>query len=259
MSGMIQQLRTVFELGGPVMYPLLFLSLLSLTLIFERSVFWARMTSRGRTRRWGTMTAKLRRGDVAGAKALAEADGTVLGWFGRNVIESLESGSLPAAPAAAAGGQGAFTEAAARDLIESVRGPIERFGSTLSTTITAAPMLGILGTVLGIIKSFGLLGGAEVITDPSVVADGIAQALYTTAFGLTIALVTLFPYAIFRAQSDRAFSRLEAFAAAAIEAGSDGQIAKTPEGQRPSGSGRRAPRESPEHLAASREAGEARP
>jgi biopolymer transport protein ExbB len=87
----------------------------------------------------------------------------------------------------------------------------------LSTIITAAPMLGILGTVVGIIQSFGLLGSVDTVADPSAVAGGIAQALYTTAFGLIVALVTLFPYAIFRSLADKAFARLETLAAIAVE------------------------------------------
>ena len=85
----------------------------------------------------------------------------------------------------------------------------------LSTIITAAPLLGILGTVMGIIQSFRLLGEQAVLTDPSDVAGGIAAALLTTALGLIIALVTLFPYMLFRGWSSRTIGRLEALIAAA--------------------------------------------
>ena len=85
----------------------------------------------------------------------------------------------------------------------------------LSTVITAAPMLGILGTVLGIIQSFELLGGENILTDPKQVSAGIAEALITTASGLSVALLTLFPFMAFKAQSDRALGRMEALSAAA--------------------------------------------
>ena len=100
---------------------------------------------------------------------------------------------------------------------------IPKWGASVRVR-TAAPMLGILGTVTGIIRSFAAVGaqaaggaGAEGPTDPTLVADGIAQALYTTAFGLLIAIVTLFPYVIFRARIDRALGRLELLAAAGME------------------------------------------
>ena len=70
-------------------------------------------------------------------------------------------------------------------------------------------MLGILGTVVGIIQSFELLGGDATITDPSQVSGGIAEALISTATGLVVALLALFPYMLFRSRQDRALGRLE--------------------------------------------------
>ncbi|MEM7622209.1 MAG: MotA/TolQ/ExbB proton channel family protein, partial [Planctomycetota bacterium] len=85
------------------------------------------------------------------------------------------------------------------------------------TIITAAPMLGILGTVTGIIRSFSLLGGEAAVTDPAAIAAGIGEALFTTAFGLTVALITLFPHAAFRSQADRCLARFEVLASTVIE------------------------------------------
>ena len=107
-------------------------------------------------------------------------------------------------------------EARAREAIEAQRYAIERFQGTLSILITAAPMLGILGTVTGIITSFAAIGEVEG-GDPRLVAGGIAQALYTTAFGLAIAVAALFPYAIFKGFADRALTGLELLAASAME------------------------------------------
>ena len=79
-------------------------------------------------------------------------------------------------------------------------------------------MLGILGTVLGIIASFELLSAQNASTDPQSVSQGIAESLLTTAAGLVVAVVTLFPYNALRAQVDRTLSRLESLAAAALHA-----------------------------------------
>ncbi|MEO0630857.1 MAG: MotA/TolQ/ExbB proton channel family protein, partial [Planctomycetota bacterium] len=70
-----------------------------------------------------------------------------------------------------------------------------------------------------IIQSFGLLGSAEVARDTTAMAAGISEALYTTAFGLVIALVVLFPYNAFRGAADGALATLETLGAAAIEGG----------------------------------------
>jgi len=205
---MLQTVRAIFEAGGWVMYPLLALSFLSVTLSIERTLFWLR-THSGRTRKSvRRMRERLASGDLSGARGLADGDRTVYGLFVSVALDAAGS-----------------REPAEHDLheaVEEVRPAIERFGATLSAVITAAPMLGILGTVTGIIASFRLLGGEGPITDPAQVAGGIAQALYTTAFGLAIALLTLFPYVIFRAQSERSLARMESLGAAML-AGVEGR------------------------------------
>ena len=64
----------------------------------------------------------------------------------------------------------------------------------VSTIITAEPMLGILGTVTGIIQTFSQLNGADGVANPMAATAGIGEALITTAAGLIAALVLLFPY-----------------------------------------------------------------
>ncbi len=107
------------------------------------------------------------------------------------------------------------TDAVAVEAVEQQRPRLDRFMVTLSTVITAAPLLGILGTVVGIIESFRILGEQSTLTDPREVAGGIATALLTTALGLVVALMTLFPYMVFKSHVDRALGRLESVVAAA--------------------------------------------
>lgn len=66
----------------------------------------------------------------------------------------------------------------------------------VSTIITAEPMLGILGTVTGIMQTFGALNGADGVANPMAATAGIGEALITTAAGLIASLVLLFPYNI---------------------------------------------------------------
>jgi biopolymer transport protein ExbB len=107
------------------------------------------------------------------------------------------------------------SDAVALEAVERQRPRLDRFMVALSTIITAAPLLGILGTVMGIIQSFRLLGDQATLTDPSDVAGGIAAALLTTALGLIVALVTLFPYMLFRGWASQTIGRLEMIIAAA--------------------------------------------
>ena len=64
----------------------------------------------------------------------------------------------------------------------------------VSTIITAEPMLGILGTVIGIIQTFSQLSGADGVANPMAATAGIGEALITTAGGLIASLVLLLPY-----------------------------------------------------------------
>jgi biopolymer transport protein ExbB len=98
-------------------------------------------------------------------------------------------------------------EMAAMDEVKRMR----RYLPVLDTIITAAPLLGILGTVIGIIHSFDMLGTAG-IQDPQAVTSGIAQALITTAAGLVIAILTLFPYNYFMTKVEKAGARIEKYA-----------------------------------------------
>lgn len=184
--------------GGVVMWPLLGLSVLAVALLLERALFFARTNAPGRLSRVATMARRLRSGDRAGASQLADADPTVYGDTVRRLMDE------------------ALTEASATDALEAQRRRLERFLPTLSTIITAAPMLGILGTVLGIISSFEVLGDQSSTRDPSLVGQGIAEALLTTAAGLVVALITLLPYNLIRAQVDRTLSRLESLVAGAM-------------------------------------------
>ena len=79
--------------------------------------------------------------------------------------------------------------------LEIKAGRVNAKGLTVvSTIITAEPMLGILGTVTGIIRTFSNLGASTGISDPLAVSAGIGEALISTAAGLVACLVLIFPY-----------------------------------------------------------------
>ena len=72
----------------------------------------------------------------------------------------------------------------------------------VSTIITAEPMLGILGTVTGIMQTFGALNGADGVSSPMAATAGIGEALITTAAGLMASLILLFPYNVLDSKVD---------------------------------------------------------
>jgi biopolymer transport protein ExbB len=197
MPGLSDELAMLIERGGYVMVPLLLFSVVSLTLIVERIWFWVTTHSPRRARQIARLNDALRTGNRSAAEKLTHRDRSPYGEVARRLIKAGAS------------------DAVAMEAVEAQRPRFERFMVTLSTIITAAPLLGILGTVIGIIQSFNLLGEQSTLTDPRAVSVGIAEALLTTAMGLIVALMTLFPYMIFRGQVDRGLGRLESLIAAA--------------------------------------------
>lgn len=200
----------LMQRGRFVMWPLLLLSVVGLTLVFERCWFWLRTNGRGRLAMVHRVTRLLREGQTAAARTLVQDDPSV---YGR--VTAMLLGQT--APATSASKDAAHSLAI--DAVESQRSRIDRFMPTLSTIITAAPLLGILGTVTGLMQSLSVLSQQTASTDPRSVGTGIAEALITTAAGLTVALVVLFPYNAFRAQIDRTLGRIEMLIAAAGAAG----------------------------------------
>jgi biopolymer transport protein ExbB len=192
----IDRLIQIFDAGGIVMYPLLLLSIIALGAVIERVFYWSRHSATRELRALDRYAQLLGSGQRDAAAQLARKDRSPLG---RLVAWSAES-CTP-------------TEESVIVAIEALRPALERFSTLLAAIIASAPLLGILGTVVGIIESFDLLGDASSVSDPSVVAGGIAEALYTTAAGLTIALLALYPAAWFRARASGSLSRLESLGA----------------------------------------------
>ena len=188
---------TLMAKGGAVMWPLLFLSVLSLGIAVERSVFWTRMAGSAARARVNRLIEALRRGQRDEVVRLCEG--------------SPQPEMMVALRMALDGADDGVAQAAA----EIQRHRLERFSVVLSTIITASPMIGILGTVIGIIKSFQVLGSQSQLADPRGVSGGIGEALITTASGLAVALLSLFPYMSFKGLADRAMGRLESVISAA--------------------------------------------
>jgi biopolymer transport protein ExbB len=208
--GWTDTLSQLVTQGGWVMLPLGVLSVVSVGLTLERTLFWVATHRAGRSRALARITNELRRGDLSAAASIAGKDRSIYGRFAAELIDEARSRKK-------GGVDGGVQESFALERAEARRPAIERWATVHSVIITAAPMLGILGTVTGIIRSFNLLSADQIVTDPAAVAGGIAEALFTTAVGLIVALITLFPHAIFRSQADRALTRLELIAAAMDE------------------------------------------
>lgn len=165
-----------FVRGGPVMYPILAVSIIALTVVLERLFWWSREGARRRTAVLHRIYDTVQAGDLAGASALAAGETTDPRI--RVVYEGLNHQHESM--------QGALQLAAAVELQRAAR-----FLPVMDTIVTLAPLLGLLGTVTGIMRAFNAVQG-ELNVDA--VSGGIGEALIATACGLAIAMFALIPY-----------------------------------------------------------------
>jgi biopolymer transport protein ExbB len=188
-------MMNIFLSGGPVMYPLLACSIISLTVIIERSIFWITLNRHSNMQVLNDIMDLCESGDweAVRRKTAGSKD---------PIIKILISGILHRRYSMVKA-----MEASAADEIKRMR----RFMNVLDTMITVAPLLGIFGTVIGIIHSFDVLGTTG-IEHPEFVTGGIAQALITTAAGLGIAILSVFPYNYFNSLVENAAIQIEKYA-----------------------------------------------
>jgi len=181
--------------GGPVMAPLLICSLVALTVVIDRALFWIVLLRRRNPALLDEVMTLCESGDweAIRRKTAGTRDETV-----KIIITGILHRDFSMTKA---------MESAAADQVKRMR----RYMGVLDTMITVAPLLGIFGTVTGIIQSFEALGavGAE---RPAAVTAGIAQALITTAAGLAIAILSVIPYNFFDSLCEQAALRIEKYA-----------------------------------------------
>ncbi len=184
-----------FQNGGPVMYPLLLCSLVVMTVIIERSLFWFMI---GRQRDQALVDEILELCRSRNWEAVRQKAAGCKDYVVRIMVSGILHRDFSMVKA---------MESAAGDEIQRMR----RYMTILDTMITVAPLLGIFGTVIGIITSFEMLG-SDGIDRPAAVTAGVAQALITTATGLGIAILSVFPYNYFNTKVERAALDIERYA-----------------------------------------------
>jgi biopolymer transport protein ExbB len=185
----------IFKKGGPIMWPLLAAAILALGTVFERLFFLMRERLKSDPKALDRFFAAVTAGDVGAAVAISQAtkDYVVraLGYALKHKEQSLPN---------------ALLYATAQEMKRFRRGV-----SILDTVITLAPLLGLLGTVTGMMGSFSLIGGE--LSAPGAITGGIAEALIATAFGLGIAITALLPFNFLNTRTDEARDTLESAAA----------------------------------------------
>jgi biopolymer transport protein ExbB len=197
--------------GGWLMLPIILCSILSVTIIAER--FWT-----------------LRRGKVTPANLSEQVEE----WAARHEldkrhIDQLGSGSALGRILAAALANRHRPRDRIKEAVEDtgrhVVHELERFLNTLGTIAGISPLLGLLGTVIGMIKVFSAII-AFGVGNANELAGGISQALITTAAGLTVAIPSYFFYRYFKGRVEEYVVSMEMQAINLIEAIERGHVAQ---------------------------------
>jgi biopolymer transport protein ExbB len=193
----MQEIRAAWEalrFGGAMVYPLLFLGVLAFAIIIDRSVLYARCLV------------------LPGALAeLVETFG--FSWtelerhlqqlgprnaYGRFLQVIADNRNKPAW----------WVESRAGDEAGRIEKTLARGLWVLETVVTAAPLLGLLGTITGMMQSFNVIGASTLVA-PTQVTAGVAQALIATALGLLIAVIALFAFNLFSRLQSQALDTME--------------------------------------------------
>ena len=190
-------LSEIFVAGGIVMVPLLLFSIAAIALIVERSVFWLRVNRRQRRVVKDILQiyrqapidvfARLKQNlDLPIARIFLEAlelEGASPNQF-RLALESATQAELPL---------------------------LKRFNTVFQSIIAVSPLLGLLGTILGLIRSFAAIQIGEIGANAELVTGGISEALVSTAAGLVVAIFTLLFANLFRGLYRRQVALLQEY------------------------------------------------
>lgn len=180
-----------FEKGGPIMWPMLLLFFLALCVIIDRTIWWISLNNRVNPAAQEQAREAIGTGAFSAAHQQSEKSTDP---YLANLAEGLQHANT--APLAA-------MQLHASNLLEKSEARLW----VLSTVITLAPLLGLLGTVVGIMGSFNFVGNDQLAVTK--VSGGIAEALIATAAGLGIAILCLLPFNFFRKKTALLRGKLE--------------------------------------------------
>jgi biopolymer transport protein ExbB len=190
----LHEILEALKFGGAMVYPLLLLAVIAAAIMFDKAwVYW----------RYVRLPQVLL--DLAETYGFSweamEQQLTAIGqrnYFVRFFSVIADNRNKPAW----------WVESRAGDEAQVVEKSLSRGIWVLETVVTAAPLLGLLGTIAGMMHSFNVIGSAGLV-DPSGVTGGVAQALIATALGLLIAVVALFAFNFFSRLQSQTLDEME--------------------------------------------------
>lgn len=181
--------------GGVVMIIILFLSFISAVIIIERLIFFSKIRG-DENKMLDRLKATLAKQHFDEGISICENNPSPITNLARVAIEHRKYDPKVI--------KDAITDAANLEIPK-----LERFLSALGTIANIAPLLGLLGTVIGNIDAFGVLGNFGSVGDPGLLAGGIAKALVTTAAGIIVSIPSIIFYNYLVSKVNHIIIRLE--------------------------------------------------
>jgi biopolymer transport protein ExbB len=201
-------LKQAWEYGGWIMWVLACLSICALSMIIY--FVWALRTNAILPHELvSDVLSRLRAGDISETRRLTERTPCA---FSAVVLASLDC--LRNMPDCDTAMLRSMTEAEGARQADSIQGQTE----FLLDIATIAPLLGLLGTVLGMLTAFGSVASDIASAKPVVLAAGVSQAIVTTIFGLIVSIPCMACYAVFRRHASKQISNLEAVSSEVVAA-----------------------------------------
>jgi len=188
---------TFFNNGGHFMYPIALVLAFAIAISIERFVFLTKSLSDNR-RFWAKIWPMLSAGEISEAEALIGKSKLAVAHILNCGLEQARIDS-----------RRSDVEIATEDGLMALLPAIERRTHYLATFSNAATLLGLLGTVLGLIGAFGALGTADPVEKANLLSAGISEAMSCTAFGLMVAIPSLFAHAYLQSQAGELVDTLE--------------------------------------------------
>jgi len=193
----MEGLINLVQKGGLAIYPLLFLSILSWAVIVERLMNMR--SSNYRSKSFKDLKTLLAGGDIEGALKLLSTDSSHMAVVLKDLLQSYKEGKIKK-----------------EDIIKSLDFEIslivpklEKNLAILSTVASVAPLIGLFGTITGLIKVFSAFSVADPETAMPLLSKGISEALVAAATGLAVAIPALIAYWLFRIWGNSILNKIE--------------------------------------------------
>ncbi len=186
-----------FNNGGHFMYPIALVLAFAVAISIERFVFLNK-SLRDNKRFWEKIWPMLSAGKISDAEDLISNSKLAVAHILSCGLEQARIDS-----------RRSDVEIATEDGLMALLPAIERRTHYLATFSNAATLLGLLGTVLGLIVAFGALGNADPVEKANLLSAGISEAMSCTAFGLMVAIPSLFAHAYLQSQAGELVDTLE--------------------------------------------------